>query len=151
VARGDAWSRRGSQLSFPMGKPGAPSMSETTKHTSQPHGKRGARRGSASAPKRGFYARSFSDEEVLEIGRLALADLSLDEEIGMLRILMRRVIEADLLPGEAIELFGKATDQLRRLMETKVRLVRQGLSSHAIDEAMDKALDELAEELGITL
>jgi hypothetical protein len=45
----------------------------------------------------GFYGRTFSEDELLDVARLAAADgVSLDEEIGLLRVCMRRVLEADL-------------------------------------------------------
>jgi hypothetical protein len=126
-------------------------MPDITQRSNQPRRKRGAQPANINALKSGFYSRTFTDEEMLEIGRLAISELSLDEEIGMLRILILRVINSDLLPGEAIELFGRATGQLRRLFETRAKLLHQGLDDNSIDEAMSKALDELAEEMGIDL
>jgi hypothetical protein len=126
-------------------------MADSTQHSRQPRRKPGAQPGNTNALKSGFYSRTFTDEEVLEIGRLALAELSLDEEIGMLRILMRRVIESDLLPGEAMELFGRATGQLRRLVEANIRLLHQGANANDVNSAMEKALDELAAELGVDI
>ena len=57
---------------------------------------RGAQPGNANALKSGFYSRTFSEAELVEIGRLAVAELGLDEEIAMLRVLMRRVLESDM-------------------------------------------------------
>lgn len=124
-------------------------MTKTTpkpalKHTgAQPH--------NANAVSSGFYSRTFTDDEILEIGRLAITELSLDEEIGMLRVLIRRVLQSELKAEDIIQLCGRATGQLRRMMETRAKLLQQGAPDNAIDDAMSQALDELAEELGIDL
>jgi hypothetical protein len=113
--------------------------------------KRGGQQDNVNALRHGFYSRTFTEDELVEIGRLAVADLSLDEEIAMLRVLMRRVLEADLSAAEVIELFGRATGQLRRLVETKMELESGGDSEDTVSRAMERALDELAEELGVEL
>lgn len=112
---------------------------------------RGGQPGNVNALASGFYSRTFTDEELVEIGRLAVAELSLDEEIAMLRVLMRRVLDAELSPGEVIELVGRATGQLRRLLETRMELEAKGRSEDTVSRAMEKALDDLAEELGVEL
>ena len=112
---------------------------------------KGAQPGNVSALKHGFYSRTFSEQELVEIGRLAVAELSLDEEIAMLRVLMRRILEADLSAGDVIDLFGRATGQLRRLLKTKMELEAAGNSEDSVSAAIDKALDELSEELGLDL
>ena len=113
--------------------------------------KKGAQPSNVNAVKSGFYGRLFTEEEVLEIGRLAVAELTLDEEISMLRVLMRRVVDSKLDAGEACELFGRATGQLRRLIATRADLERQGESQGSVEAAMAAALDELSEELGVEL
>ena len=112
---------------------------------------RGAQPDNANAVKSGFYGRLFTEEEVVEIGRLALAELSLDEEISMLRVLMRRVVDSKLDPAEACELFGRASGQLRRLIATRDDLHNRGASEESVESAMAAALDELSEELGVEL
>jgi len=112
---------------------------------------RGAQPGNVNALVAGFYSRTFTDEELVEIGRLAVADLSLDEEIAMLRVLMRRVLEAKMEAGDMIELFGRATGQLRRLLQTRMELEAEGRSEDTVSRAMERALDELADELGVSL
>lgn len=112
---------------------------------------RGGQPGNVKALKHGFYSRRFTGEELREIGRLAVAELSLDEEIAMLRVLMRRILEADLSEREVIELFGRATGQLRRLLKMRMELEAAGRSEESVAAAMDKALDALAEELGVDL
>ncbi len=112
---------------------------------------RGAQPGNESALQHGFYSRTFTAEEMVEIGRMAVAELSLSEEIAMLRVLMRRILESDLRPPEVIELFGRATGQLRRLVESRIRMEDAGKSEDTVGKAMERALDELAEELGVEL
>ena len=112
---------------------------------------RGGQPGNVNALGSGFYAKTFSEEELVEIGRLAVAELGLDEEIAMLRVLMRRVLEAELTAPERIELLGRATGQLRRLLETRVELEAEGRSEDTVSRAMERALDELADELGVEL
>ncbi|HUW08568.1 MAG TPA: hypothetical protein VM537_02520 [Anaerolineae bacterium] len=112
---------------------------------------RGGQPGNENAIKSGFYSRSFTDEELLEIGKLAVADLTLDEEIGMLRVVILRVLRSKLGPEKTVELVGRATGQLRRLLETRNRLQSAGESESAIESAMARALDEMSEELGVEL
>lgn len=112
---------------------------------------KGAQLDNVNAVKSGFYGRLFTEEEVVEIGRLALAELSLDEEISMLRVLMRRVVDAKLDPAEACDLFGRASGQLRRLIATRDDLQNRAASEESVESAMAAALDELSEELGVEL
>jgi len=112
---------------------------------------RGGQPGNENAIKSGFYSRSFTDEELLEIGKLAVADLTVDEEIGMLRVVILRVLRSKLGPEKTVELVGRATGQLRRLLETRNRLQSAGESESAIESAMARALDEMSEELGVEL
>lgn len=114
---------------------------------------RGAQRSNENALKHGFYSRTFTSEEMVEIGRMAVAELSLSEEIAMLRVLMRRILTSDppLRAEDVIEMFGRATGQLRRLVESKTRMEADGKSEDTVGKAMARALDELAEELGVEL
>lgn len=98
----------------------------------------------------GFYDNMFSDEELLDVGRLATAgDVSVDQEISMLRIAMRRVLEAPIDPARALQLLGRACGQLASLMRAKRAL--SGKAADGLADAFAKALDELSTELGIEL
>jgi len=98
----------------------------------------------------GFYDNMFSDEELLDVGRLATAgDVSVDQEISMLRIAMRRVLEAPIDPARALQLLGRACGQLATLMRAKRAL--SGEAADSLAGAFAKALDELSTELGIDL
>ena len=50
-----------------------------------------------------------------------------------------------------MELFGRASGQLRRLVVTRADLERKGQSAESVEEAIGRALDELSEELGVEL
>jgi len=95
----------------------------------------------------GFYSRTFSDDEILDVGRLAA--VALEEEIGMLRVCMRRVLEADIDPAKTLQLLSKGVGQLAKLMRAKRSL--SGEAADGLAEAFAKALDELSTELGIDL
>ena len=98
----------------------------------------------------GFYSRTFSDDELLDVARLAAAgDVSVDEEIGMLRICMRRVLEANIDPAKTLQLLSRGAGQLARLMRAKRAL--SGDAADGLADAFAKALDELSTELGIGL
>lgn len=98
----------------------------------------------------GFYSKMFTDEELLDVGRLAAAgDVSLDEEIAMLRVAMRRVLEAPIDPARTLQLLSRATGQLATLMRAKRAL--SGDAADGLAGAFAKALDELSTELGIEL
>ena len=98
----------------------------------------------------GFYSRTFSDDELLDVARLAAAgDVSVDEEIGMLRICMRRVLEANIDPAKTLQLLSRGAGQLSRLMRAKRAL--SGDAADGLADAFAKALDELSTELGIDL
>jgi len=98
----------------------------------------------------GFYSRIFSEDELLDVARLAAAgDVSLDEEIGMLRICMRRVLEANNDPAKTLQLLSKGAGQLAKLMRAKRAL--SGEAADGLADAFAKALDELSTELGIDL
>lgn len=113
--------------------------------------KKGAQPDNLNAMKSGFYSRRFTDEELIEIGKLAVADLTLGEEIGLLRVLMLRVLDSNLGVEKTIDILGRATGQLRRLVQTRSELLNAGETESAIAKATDRALDELSEMLGVEL
>src|SRR4030042_2288263 len=97
-----------------------------------------------------FYSRIFTEDELLDVARLAAAgDVSLDEEIGMLRVCMRRVLEAGIDPAKTLQVLARGAGQLARLMRAKRAL--SGEAAEGLADAFAKALDELSSELGIEL
>jgi len=113
--------------------------------------KKGGQPDNVNAIKSGFYSRRFTDAELVEIGKFAVADLTLGEEIGLLRVLMLRVLDANLGVEKTIDILGRATGQLRRLVQTRSELLNAGETESAIAKATDRALDELSEMLGVEL
>jgi len=109
--------------------------------------KKGGQPDNVNAIKSGFYSRRFT----VEIGKFAVADLTLGEEIGLLRVLMLRVLDANLGVEKTIDILGRATGQLRRLVQTRSELLNAGETESAIAKATDRALDELSEMLGVEL
>jgi hypothetical protein len=98
----------------------------------------------------GFYGKTFSEDELLDVARLAAADgVSLDEEIGLLRVCMRRVLEADLDPGKTLQLLVRGLGQLASLVRAQRAL--SGEAADGLADAIGRALDELSTELGIDL
>jgi len=98
----------------------------------------------------GFYSVIFSEREILDVGRLAASgDVSLDEEISMLRVCMRRVLEADIDPATSLQLLSRGVGELAKLMRAKRAL--SGEAADGLADAFAKALDELSTELGIDL
>ncbi|MGB3905783.1 MAG: hypothetical protein WBB22_12750 [Anaerolineae bacterium] len=98
----------------------------------------------------GFYTRTFSEDELLDVAHLAAAgDVSLDGEIAVLRVAMRRVLEADIDPAKTLQLLSRGVGQLATLMRAKRAL--SGEAADGLADAFAKALDELSTELGIEL
>ena len=100
--------------------------------------RRGAQPSNVNALKSGFYSRTFSEAELVEIGRLAVAEHGLDEEIAMPRVLMRRVLESEMPAAEAVDLFGRASGQLRRLVVTRADLENRGDSEESVEAAAQR-------------
>ena len=85
---------------------------------------RGAQPGHENAPKSGFHSRTFSEAELVEIGRLAVAELGLDEEIAMLRVLMQRVLESEMPPADAVERHGQGKVLFCEQIKPRIRSAR---------------------------
>jgi len=98
----------------------------------------------------GFYSRTLTEDELLDVSHLAAAgDVSLDGEIAVLRVAMRRVLEADIDPAKTLQLLSRGVGQLATLMRAKRAL--SGEAADGLADAFAKALDELSTELGIEL
>jgi hypothetical protein len=95
---------------------------ETSPPPNKPARKRGAQPGNRNAYKHGFYARPFSK---LEIDNLASLQNGLADEIAMLRLLMRRVMEqADQQENsmedwlQTLQRLSLVANRLARLLKT---------------------------------
>ena len=115
-----------------------------------PTGKRDAPFGNTDALKHGFYARAFKAGEHADLDAM-LAE-GLQDEISMLRIATRRVIEfidEFQSPKEAVATLGAlglAAIRLSTLLRTQ-KLLSGG--EHDTAAALSQALAEVVKELGI--
>jgi hypothetical protein len=105
--------------------------------------RRGAPKGNHNAVKHGFYARQFNQQETSDLS--STEPLALQDEILMLRVFMRRIIErsseavtlADNL--EVVRVLSLATFSLTRLIRTQLFIAHEGESdfTKAIRTAID--------------
>ena len=111
--------------------------------------KRGAQPGNVNAWKHGFYSRRF---RALELNDLeAVLQDSLDDEIALLRVMIRRVFEfADQEAASledwstALSTLGAASTRLAGLIRTQ-HLASGG--SDSLEDVLAKALGEAAHEV----
>ena len=95
-----------------------------------------------------FYIQFFTESELLDLAQTVAAP-SLADEIGILKVLIRRVIARKENREEALKLVGKAVDQLTRAW--RVQRAISGEAADGLASAMAQLLDELSTELGIKL
>jgi hypothetical protein len=107
----------------------------------------GAKPGNRNAFKHGYYSRQFRDQECADLE--SLRDTGLRDEIGMMRVFIRRVIRfADGVDSldEAISvlrILGIASSKLAGLLRTQKML---GEDTDAVTEALSSALSEVIKE-----
>ena len=112
--------------------------------------RRGGQPGNTNALKHGFYSRAFKSGELADLDAI-LAE-GLQDEIAMLRLTTRRVIEfinEFETPKEAVATLGAlglAATRLAGLMRTQKILAGQEQNTSA---ALSQALGEVVKELGI--
>ena len=105
--------------------------------------RRGAPKGNHNAVKHGFYARQFNQQETSDLS--STEPLALQDEILMLRVFMRRIIErsseAVTLQDnlEVVRVLSLATFSLTRLIRTQLFISHEGESdiTNAIRQAID--------------
>ncbi len=96
----------------------------------------------------GFYGELFTSQEILDMARYA-EDPDLDDEIGILKVLIRRVVEAEENPSKSLALITRAVGQLTRSL--KARRALSGEAADGLAGAIAAALDEIGNELGLDL
>ena len=96
----------------------------------------------------GFYGELFTPQEILDMARYA-ADPDLDDEIGILKVLIRRVVEAEEDPSKSLALITRAVGQLTRSL--KARRALSGEAADGLAGAIATALDEIGNELELDL
>jgi len=100
--------------------------------------------------KRGLYRRFFTEEEVQEIEEVASSgELTLDDVIEVLKVLIGRVVDREKDPGKALPLVARGVRSLVSALKAKRAL--SGKAADGLAAAFAQALDELSTELGIEL
>ncbi|MBC7264961.1 MAG: hypothetical protein H5T64_11495 [Chloroflexi bacterium] len=96
------------------------------------------------------YADLFTAAELDALAK-ATADESVDAEIALLRLAIRRVIEryGEDDPARALELLRRGVDSLVRAIRARRDLT--GKPDDGLTERLGAALDELASEWGVSL
>jgi len=110
--------------------------------------RRGAQLGNTNALKHGFYSRRFLKSEMDDLETTNYTGLR--DEIAMLRVCIRRIIEW----GVSIQDFPEALNFLRVVSLATAslsRLVRtqEAIAGSDMESALEKAIGEVAVELGI--
>ena len=105
--------------------------------------KKGAPQGNQNAKKHGFYSRALGAAERLELEEAGGMD-GLDEEIAVLRIKLRNLIENH---PDNIELALEAANTIARLVRTRYNITKEQKKS--LKEAIAKVLTEIAVPLGV--
>ncbi len=90
-----------------------------------------------------FYADLFTADELADLANVD-SDLSLEEEIGLLRVAIRRAFAE----GESLETVSRSVQRLAQALKTERQLQGQGIRN--LEEALARVLDELGTEIGKT-
>ncbi len=90
----------------------------------------------------GFYADLCTSQELDDL-TLALENPGLDDEIALLKVLIKRAVAS----GAGAHTVTPAVNALVRAL--KVRHVLKGQAARNLDEALARALTEVGRELGI--
>ena len=89
----------------------------------------------------GFYAELFTPEELADLTQ-AVAEPSLEDEIDLLRVAIRRGAAADA----SLETISRSVQRLAQALKVERELRGQGIRN--LEEALARVLDELGNELG---
>lgn len=118
----------------------------------RPRRKRVGQPGNQKARKHGFYSPHFHEADAQDLEKYLLGGL--EDEIAMLRVSIRRLLEWTPESGERESLrdaiarlnaLGNATSRLARLLRTQKDMSAKGDSE--IAAALSQALDEVMREL----
>ena len=102
-----------------------------------------ASRDSQNSGRRGFYSRALDKAESLGFEEAESME-GLDEEIAVLRVKLREVIEND---PDNIELALKAANTIARLVRTRYNITKEQRKS--LKDAISNVLTEIALPLGV--
>lgn len=104
---------------------------------------RGAPKGNQNARKHGFYSKVLDEAQKMDF-ELAEDVNGLDDEIALLRVKLKALIEKD---PENLQLIMQASGTLARLLRTRYNLEKgQG---KGIKDAIEKVLIDIAVPLGV--
>jgi len=113
----------------------------------------GAPVGNQNAQKHGFYRSALTPQEVADLINHA-TETRIEDEIGIVRVLMRRLLaylqqpDDHLLPFEALT---AVTPLVLRGARTIAYMLNQSDTRRGFDDIMQDVLDDLAEELNADL
>ena len=118
---------------------------ETAPNPQPTRRKRGAQPGNRNAYKHGFYAKSFSAQELK-----SLQDVQngMTDEIAMLRLLMRRILEQADEPESKVEVW---TQTLQRLSLVSNRLAKLLKTHHELSGEEDNEIEAVKKEFNMML
>ena len=105
--------------------------------------KKGAQPGNQNAKKHGFYSKALDEADRLQLDEARGLD-GLDEEIAVLRIKLRSVIEND---PKNVELALEAANTIARLVRTRYNITKE--QKRSLKDAITNVLTEIAIPLGI--
>lgn len=102
---------------------------------------------------KGFYARQFDAQEIHDLDSMTASGL--DDEIAMLRVLLRRY-NAEILNDQSAQISGEVVDRVSRVASRLARLVKSQQAQSSVrrkrsDEALSKALERIAKDLDLHL
>jgi hypothetical protein len=108
---------------------------------------RGGQPGNFNALKHGFYSRIFQDREAIELE--AMLDSDLKDEIAMLRVVIRRVLQYSEEPESledavrVLSAISTASARLASLLRVQKMLGGAGEATDAISEALTQIVQDL--------
>jgi len=105
--------------------------------------KKGGQPGNQNARRHGFYSQVLDEAEQLEL-EVAHGISGIDEEIALLRVKIRSLVEND---PDNIRLIMEASNTLARLLRTKYSLDKH--QGKGVKEAIANVLKDIALPLGI--
>lgn len=107
--------------------------------------KRGAPKGNQNARKHGFYSRVLDPEEMRDY-EIATSVHGIDEEIALLRVKIKSLIQHD---PQNLKLITQAINTLERLVRTRYSIARNDRQS--LTEAIGNVLKDIALPIGINI
>ena len=105
----------------------------------------GAPEGNVNARVHGFYSKHLTTEELEDLAVVAAAAAGLEDEIGLLRVRIRRA----LAEGCDLDQVSRALGRLTQMLKAQRQI--SGEAADSFQQALAEVLDGLEEELGLGL